>query len=286
MNAEFEEKTYENYFNAELDQKSSIYFPFGQVQEGVIGLDSASNTRNRRLWRMLDYPFLLHPHFPGVDLKEVAEEMQRFLEEVVRHIPSMKVNLLFQYKRPQYITSSLGKEWEHWSQSYFRYDIYKKQHDLLVHLEKVYGTQALIIYAAPAISKIEDLVELKKRRRIIDNSNFRKASELNGHGRNTYIRAGTFSIACSEPERIDNIILVELLESQQQSSNLTNKEFIFQAQEKAIQGLSRYKKYYSAYNSLMEEYKSVKDLRLFYSFISMKVFSELTGIQWLIKIEA
>lgn len=238
MKAEFEEKTYENYFNAELDSKSSIYFPFGQIQEGVIGLDSASNTRNRRLWRALGYPFWFHPHFPGVDLKEVAEEMQRYLGEVINHIPHMKVNLLFQYKRPQFIVSGLGKEWNHWEQSYYRYNIYQKQHKLLVELDKTFGAQALTIYAAPAIYKIDDLVELKKRKQIIEYSNFRKASELTGHKRNTYTRAGNFSIACSEPEKIENFNLIEFIGSQQQNNNLTNKEFIFQTQEKALQALS------------------------------------------------
>ena len=286
MNAEFEEKTYENYFNTELDTKSSIYFPFGQVQEGVIGIDSAANSRNRRLWRMLGYPFWFRPHFPGADLSEIAKEMQRYIGEEVCHIPPMQVNLLIQYKRPEYIISRLGKEWDHWNKSYYRYDIYKTQHDLLIHLEKIFGAEALIIYAAPAISKISELVNIKKQRKIIDNSNFKKAAELTGHERNTYIEAGTYSIACSEPERIDNFHLVELLASQQKSNNLSNKEFIIRANEKAIKGLSNFKVYFAAYNSLMEEYAEIKNYNLLYSFISMKAIKELTGIQWLIKTEA
>lgn len=36
----------------------------------------------------------------------------------------------------------------------------------------------------------------------------------------------------------------------------------------------------------MDEYESTKNYRLFYSFMAMKTFSELTGIQWLVKTEA
>lgn len=285
MNAEFEEKTYENYFNAELDTKSSIYFPFGQVQEGVIGIDSATNSHNRHLWRMLGYPFWFRPHFSGTDLSEIAEEMQRYLGEEVRYIPPMQVNLLFQFKRPQFIVSRLGKEWKHWNKSYYRYDIYKKQHDLLLHLEKNFGSEALVIYASPAISNVTDLVEIKKQQKIIDNSNYKQAAELSGHGRNTYVEAGTYSIACSQPERIENFHLIELLSAQQKNNNLSNKEFIIQTNEKAVTSLSNFKEYYEAYNSLMESYVDIKNYNLLHSFISMKAIKDLTGIQWLIKTE-
>ena len=44
MDARYEEKTFESYFNNELDRKTSIYFPLGQVQEGVLGLDSVAHS--------------------------------------------------------------------------------------------------------------------------------------------------------------------------------------------------------------------------------------------------
>jgi hypothetical protein len=49
MKPRFEEKTFESYFNTELDQRASIYFPFGQVQEGGIGADASAMSRSRRL---------------------------------------------------------------------------------------------------------------------------------------------------------------------------------------------------------------------------------------------
>lgn len=56
MDAEYEEKTYENYFNAELDRRVEVYFPFGQVQEGGIGADAAAFSSDRWLWGRIGFP--------------------------------------------------------------------------------------------------------------------------------------------------------------------------------------------------------------------------------------
>ena len=58
MRVNYEEKTFESYFNNELDSRTSVYFPFGQVQEGSIGADSAAFSKNRRLWWRLGHPFI------------------------------------------------------------------------------------------------------------------------------------------------------------------------------------------------------------------------------------
>ena len=195
MDARYEEKTFESYFNTELDRKSSLYFPLGQVQEGVLGVDSVAHSRSWRLWRKLGYPFWLSPPFTGVELQHIAEEMERHLGVEVKNIPAMKVNALFQYKRPQYITMASGAEWHLWHRKYFRYDLYVEQHALLSHIEATFGSDAIVLYAAPAVEDVSDLVRLKKKNAIIANTNFRRASELNGHHRNTYIKAGTYSQA-------------------------------------------------------------------------------------------
>lgn len=70
----------------------------------------------------------------------------------------------------------------------------------------------LLLYASPALHKIEDLILAHKSRKVIKYSNLKKIGELNSHHRNTYIKAGNYSIACSEPEKIMNYELLELLE--------------------------------------------------------------------------
>jgi hypothetical protein len=125
MKVDFEEKTYESYFNNELDSKSSVYFPPGQVLEGLLGFDAASNSKNRGLWRTLGFPFWFSPYFTGVNLRDIAREIEEELDHIIQKIPNIKTNILLQYKRPDYIKTVNGKEWKHWNKEYYRYRIYK-----------------------------------------------------------------------------------------------------------------------------------------------------------------
>ena len=108
MKATFEEKTFESYFNSELDRKSDIYFPPGQVLEGKVGFDSSSYSKSRWLWRKIGHPFLVSPRFKGADLKEIADEVEDLLEFEIDNLPRMKANILFQYKRPEFIKVPSG----------------------------------------------------------------------------------------------------------------------------------------------------------------------------------
>jgi len=225
MKVHFEEKTYESYFNNELDSKSSIYFPPGQVLEGFLGFDSAANSKHRKLWKHLGHPYWFYPHFSGVNLRDIAQELEEDLGDIIQGIPPIKTNLLFQYKRPTYITTANGNEWHHWDKEYYRYHVYAEQHQLLSKIDNAFGDKALVLYASPAINNLDDLVKFKQQKKIIENSNFTKASALNNHSKNTYTTSGLYSIACSEPERLQKIELVSQLESSNVKHELDNKEF-------------------------------------------------------------
>lgn len=284
MQSRYEEKTFESYFNTELDRKTSIYFPFGQVQEGGIGADASGFSRSRSLWRRLGHPYFFHAPFAGVDLREVADEMEMYLGIEIKNIPSMKANLLFQYKRPELVTTKRGSEWHHWNQQYFRYDIYKKQQELLTHIASKFGSEALVLYASPALADINDLVYAKKRGRIIEKTNFRPASDLTGHHRNTYIKAGTHSIACSEPERFEQFDLLTRLERLENIQSVGNTEFIIQF-AKGVRGtvtddILLGKAYQSEIQAYVEA--GIENYPLFFSMISMGVFRELSGVQWVL----
>ncbi len=287
MDARYEEKTFESYFNSELDRKTSVYFPFGQVQEGVVGLDSAAHSRNWYLWRKLGYPFWFLPPFSGVELQDIAREMERFLQKEVHNIPAMKVNLLFQYKRPEFITVSSGAEWHLWNRRYFRYDLYDQQHALLSHIEATFGQDAIVLYAAPAVEDVEELVDLKKSNAIIDNTNFRRASELDGHHRNTYIKAGTYSQACSNPERLDNFDLIELIDNVEPKAQRDNGQFLLEfaarvnSSVREAKGIGYLK---AAFVERMDEFKEYELERheFFFAMLTMSVFREITGSQWVL----
>lgn len=283
MKVNFEEKTYENYFNTELDGKTDIYFPLGQVQEGNLGFDSCAFSQNRNLWKYFGHPFMF---YPGIELREIANEMERFLKIAIEGIPIMKSNLLFQYKKPKYITKLSGKEWLHWNQPYFRYDIYQKQQELLMQIHNTLGTKVLIIYASPAIKDVNELVKVKLKKELIENSNFRKVSELNTHHRNTYINSGTHSIACSEPEQFVNFDLIESLNNyiEPNEKEKSNADFIINFSNRIDSIITENEYFSESYILLKESIEGYKQKKILYSFLKMKIFKELTGTQWLIKI--
>lgn len=287
MRTNFEEKSYENYFNNELDRQSEIYFPLGQVQEGYFGFDSSAFSINRRLWRRLGHPFWFFPPFGGAELQDIADEMEHWLNIEIDHVPKMKANILFQYKKPEHIVSSLGKEWHLWAQPYFRYDIYPEQQDLLMHIDSRFGGKILIIYAAPAVRDINELVSIHMKRQIIDYSNFKRAADLNGHNRNTYIHAGTYSIACSEPEKIDNLNLLKEFEAISKikiEEGKSNKEYIINFRKQIVSLVNDVPFYSSSFNQLNERISKWNRFELLYTFMVMSHFKQLTGVQWLIKV--
>ncbi|MFH0806577.1 MAG: hypothetical protein V1885_02540 [Candidatus Brennerbacteria bacterium] len=287
MRATFEEKTYENYFNSELDRRTEIYFPWGQVQEGHLGFDSSAFSRSRRLWRGLGHPFWFFPPFGGIELQEIADEMEQFLGIEIDHVPTMKANLLFQYKKPEYITTHLGAEWRHWNAPYYRYDIYRKQQDLLMHIHSTFGTRALVLYASPAIHDVNDLVKAHIALQLLDRSNFKRASDLDSHERNTYIQAGTYSIACSEPERIGNLDLLRTLEElssdDETKRDENNQDFIINFRRRIASLMSEDGYYSESFRMLNESIAKLERYQLLYSFLVMRNFRQLTAIQWLVK---
>lgn len=284
MKPGFEEKTFESYFNTELDRRTSIYFPFGQVQEGSIGADASAMSKSRRLWWYLGRPYFFHLPFDGVSLKELASEMEHMLNVEIDHIPDMKANLLFQYKRPERIISEQGTEWHHWEKPYLRYDIYKEQQSLLSHLAQKFGDRALILYAAPALDDVNDLVTVKKQGKLIEHTNFRPALDLDNHHRNTYIRAGTYSIACSEPERFNSFDLLAKLSKLEKMPDQNNKSFIKKFANGVSAAVSEDDTLGSAFRTLMGDYKEadIEKYPLFFAMLTMKTFRELSGVQWLI----
>lgn len=230
MKANFEEKSYESYFNSELSSLSEVYFAPGQATEGYFGFDVAAFSLNRRLWRRLGHPFWIWPPFSGTDLASVTLEMERFHGEVLDDLPQIRCNLLFQYKRPERMERSTSSEWKHWHVPYFRYDVDQNQQKLLEAIHHSFAANVLVAYAAPATVDVNRLVQCSIERSIINNSNFKKAADLSGHRRNTYVHAGTHSVACSEPKTIRNIDLLETIEQLKQetslNSNLTNRQLI------------------------------------------------------------
>lgn len=282
----FEEKTYEEYFNMELHAKTKIIFPPGQVQEGLLGFDAAARAISHRLWRHLGYPFWFTVPFEGEDLKLIAGEMERAFGKSIRELPSIKANLLFQYKRSEYKKSKTCKEWHLWNQPYYRYAIESHQQTLLEHIEMKFGKEVLVLYAAPAIHDVNMLIDAHKNKKVIRSSNFKKVSELKGHHRNTFVEAGRYSIACSDPESIEDFDLVEMLNSLQDlknnGDNYSNASIINRFREGLVSLISEDSYLSQAFRKMIEEYDDIQEYPLLYSFIVLRNFRLLTGVQWIL----
>ncbi|WP_440117687.1 hypothetical protein [Paenibacillus sp. QZ-Y1] len=291
MRATFEEKTYENYFNTELGKMTQIYFPLGQVSEGKLGFDSSAYSRNIFLWRNLPYRSFFRRNYKGATLREMADMMESYLQVEIKNVPDMKTNLLFQYKKPEYISSKNGKEWNLWGSEYYRYDIDPNQQTLLMNMHTSFKNEVLILYASPALKDVNELVKAYKKKKIIKKSNFTEVHKLNNHHRNTYLKEGKISIACSEPENIENTSLLDLIRKKQEDEesinrrfNIDNEEFIVNFVKRMVSVIQEDKIYKSSFRELTEELKEIQEYRLTYSLMNMNVINNLTGLQWLISV--
>jgi hypothetical protein len=285
MRVNYEEKTFESYFNNELDSCTSVYFPFGQVQEGSIGADSAAFSKNRRLWWWLGYPFIFSLPFGGVEFSEMAGIMEKYIGHEIKNLPNIKTNILFQYKKPEYIASHLGGEWKHWSQPYYRYDIYQKQQLMLEELSQTFKGKALILYASPAINDVDELVKTKQLRKIIKSTNFRPTEELKGHHKNTYIKSGLYSIACSEPEKLESFDLLEHLA--RLDTNTENTEEQLHEFVKNVVSVIMKTELNRAFVALYEPFveRNIKQYPILNSILQLKLVRDITGLQWCIALK-
>lgn len=283
MKVNFEEKTYESYFNIELSNRSDTFFPPGQRLEGLLGFDSCVLTRDKQLWNL--FMFMSNSaNNRGIDLHKIAEEMENFESSWLKKIPKIKVNVLFQYKKPEYISSARGKEWHLWGEPYYRYEIYQKQQELLMRINQKLESKVLILYVSPALYDIRELLEAYKAKRIIDFSNFQKVSALYGHHCNTYIKAGNYSIANSQPKKIDNIALLKELEQIEDRNTGSNIEFIINFCTQISNIMSEDKYYSELFNKLNQRFDFLKnDCWLVYNYIMLYHFKLLTGIQCLMQ---
>ena len=156
-----------------------------------------------------------------------------------------------------------------------------------MHLASKFGAKALILYASPALKNVNDLVDAKQRKCLIENTNFRPAIELTGHHRNTYINAGTYSIACSEPEHMGRFDLLHQLETIKDNKSINGQESIIEAAKTVRNIAMRNSVFGTAYRSELNIYTEagINRFPLLFSIVSMSVFRELSGIQWVLAID-
>ncbi|HFC8842572.1 TPA: hypothetical protein ACFU1W_001103 [Neisseria oralis] len=283
MNAEFEEKTYETYFNFELARQYPIFFPPGQVCEGWLGFDVAF--------------YIESATFRSYPLRR-KNYLNKLLCQIQNLPKQMKANCFFQYKRPIFLANSKAKEWMYWSRPYFRYKICNRQQKLLENI-KAKLNNSLVLYASPATVSMDELFHFYENSEIIDNSNFTAVERLSNHHVNTYIRSGNFSIACSEMEEIRSLNLHQQFSYFEQyvdtyenirkvtdviSDIMTANELYGYSFNRMIDNYNLYYDPYLARHLLARHLNEVYffDDGIMRDFYIMNVFKVLTGIQWAI----
>lgn len=184
--ATFEEKQFESAVTAELSRGSlkNRVFSSGQFLEHIVGYDAASDiSRRHKVWQVLSIP---RPR--GVHL--VPEHWPAANRPASSALPSRIVSLILQYKRPEYITTANGKQWELWHKPYFRIRRQAEQHKILLQLERRLGLAAAVRYAAPAFHEFADLELAQVTGQVLTQTGFVRPSDVGSHTVWTYVQPG------------------------------------------------------------------------------------------------
>jgi hypothetical protein len=288
MNAEFEEKTYEQHLTSELVHSRRLFFPPGQVLEDIVGFDVALRTSNHHFWKLFPhmYPlwrrmFFMYP--PGVQMRH---EWWQVLEHEVEHFPKFKFNCFIQAKRPNRMVRSDAAEYASWSKPYFRYDTFSSQQQALESLaQKTFGT-AIVAYACPAFHTYRELWDAINSGKLVQESNFCEIAKLKGHGRYSFESPGNYGIAHSEPTPIESWSFEQALESlQNQEPRQSNSAFLAETADVIAAASEQLGNLRETYSSLSATLFKKSDSKLAQSLAKIYAFQFVCNVRLLIGYE-
>lgn len=276
MQCAFEEKQFEQLLSSELVVRRPILYPAGQVLKYVIGIDSAVQSRNNDFWNLWKNRRWSFFQWWRLGLYMEPWVWDR-LEDRINMFPKFKVNIFLQYKRPEFMVTSSSKEWDYWNSAYYRFDIDSYQQNILYNLEQRTLDDAIVVYACPAFSERQKLLQYGEQRQIIKNSNFVEPHNLHNKQRYTFVSAGKTGIACSQPLQIEGIdILKELDEKMFESSeNLSNTDFVYSL-SKSLSEIGKEFKDYQAFKILIDK----ADHNLAKAFTNIFAFLIFSDLSW------
>ena len=285
MNAEFEEKTYEQHLTSELVCGRRNFFPAGQVLENLVGFDMAIHTSNREFWNLFPYMYpwwrrLLYLHPRGVYLKR---EWWLELEHTIEYFPKFKFNCFIQAKRPARMVRSDAEEYSFWDTPYFRYDTFFSQQRALETLADNTSGKAIVTYACPAFHTYSELWDAIRVGQLVKQSNFCAVNSLKGHSRYSYVSAGNKGIAHSEPTPIESldfeIVLDKLAGLEPAQSNLS---FLIETSEAINSAAENSGALYKTYQAVLEALVKNAEGKLGYSLSRIYAFEFICNVQVLI----
>lgn len=276
MQCEFEEKQYEQILNMELAWKSRV-FPSGQILENTLGIDAALMSRNLNFWKIWSEWGHIAPPMGVYLQRELWEDAEKKLNDY--NFPRFKYNLFVQHKRPEFISSKLGKEYPYWQKPYFRYYLYEYQLQILLYLEQQVKSNAIVIYACPAFWTNKELFETYFHQ-IIENSNYVKPHQLQHHSRYTFSASGKQGKAFSDPERIESVELIEEIRKlvSQRRDYQNNSELIYHTSKIMFEILMETQRF-TNFIELINRYSEYMH-RLAIAVMKTQIFTSITNLCW------
>ena len=207
--AEFEEGEYRGPLFNQLQTTNLVWEP-GQVFEKHIGID-------RAMWSANKYLLTLHGRMlppAGVVLPYYDWNYIWTLRNRRKKLPSFRLNLFVQAKRPMYGRyAPKALKAQGLGSPYWRFDITAHQQAALEKLHSKLKGRAIVCYACPAFHKEAVLHKWTVQPKMVENSTFPDVTDLMGHDAWNFSQAGTFGVANADPTRKDAGPLPERLAS-------------------------------------------------------------------------
>jgi hypothetical protein len=287
--AQFEEKTYEQHLTFELVHGRRLFFPPGQVLEGVIGFDVALRTSDRTFWNLFPQMspwwrrlFSMHP--PGMRL---SNKWWKELEDEIEHFPRFKFNCFVQAKRPSCMVGSNAAEYSYWKKSYFRYDTFSSQQQALESLAQRTIGKALVVYACPAFHTLDKLWRAIHSGQLVKQSNFCEIAKLKGHSRYSFITPGNSGVAHSEPTPIESTPFEQALDAlQNQPPAQSNTAFLVNTAESIVGASEQLDELRETFTSLAATIFEEADSKFARSLATIYAFQLVCNVQLLIGYES
>src|SRR5699024_9056795 len=176
------EKTFEGYFIEELKSRliSGNSMSVSEMDEKWIGADMIALVNNRSLGAIK----LNTDIYNFKDLENINNK----LTQVAQRLPvDLKFNLFIQFKKPEYMIFKSAKEWWLYNKPYFRFKLYKEQHETLIKIQDVLHNLN-IVYASPEAKNSDDVIRNKKYNKVIENSCIVGLNSTRGHEAITYLK--------------------------------------------------------------------------------------------------
>lgn len=210
VSADFEETEYRGPLFNQLEAGSHLIWEPGQVFEKYIGIDRASLCAHSYIWQLYGYSDPL----PGLLMSRLRWGFIWSARKKKKQLPSFKLNLFIQAKRPEYTTSPsailkskgmLGALW--------KFNVTAHQQVALERVKSKLNNRALIFYAAPAFHKQSVLYAHTINKTIVENSTFPDVSTLTGHSAWYYQIPGATGVANPEFRNVEQRPFLETLEA-------------------------------------------------------------------------